>query len=111
MSSGLQITLDFLRELRANNDRNWFKAHESHYKTARAVYERLINDLIIAFDTAKLEDFSGVTVKDCIFRINRDIRFAKDKSPYNSHMGAVVARGGRKPQGRSYYIHIQPDGE
>jgi uncharacterized protein (TIGR02453 family) len=109
MTTNLQLTLDILREMRANNNRAWFDSNRKRYDEARAAYEGLITDLIIGFQDQNIEDLSGVTAKDCVFRIYRDVRFSKDKSPYNTHMGAVIAQGGRKPQGRSYYIHIEPD--
>jgi len=105
----LQTTLDFLRDLSSNNNREWFEANRKRYTDARAAFESLINDLIFRF--TPIEDLGGTTAKDCMFRINRDVRFAKDKSPYNAHMSATIASGGRKGEGRSYYIQIQPDNE
>ncbi len=61
------------------------------------------------FNLGEVEDLVGVTAKECMFRINRDVRFSADKSPYKATMSAVIARGGRKPVGRSYYVHIEPD--
>jgi uncharacterized protein (TIGR02453 family) len=110
MSTELQLTLDILREMRANNNKTWFEANRKRYDQARAAYEKLIAELIAGFQDRQIEDLSGVTVKDCVFRIYRDVRFSKDKSPFNTHMGGVIAQGGRKPQGRSYYIHVEPDG-
>jgi uncharacterized protein (TIGR02453 family) len=48
-----------------------------------------------------------ITAKECIFRIFRDVRFAKDKSPYKTNFGAFIARGGRKSHGPGYYFHLQ----
>jgi len=111
MTTDLQLALDILREMRANNNRAWMDANKKRYDQARVAYEGFIGELIAGFQDRQIENLGGVTAKDCVYRIYRDVRFSKDKSPFNTHMGAVIAQGGRKPQGRSYYIHIQPDGE
>lgn len=108
MPESLRSTLDYLRELHVNNNKKWFDLNHAHYDKARGAFEDFIVDLIASFDP--IEDFSGVTAKECMFRINRDIRFSPDKTPYKISMSAVIGRGGRKATGRSYYIHIQPDG-
>jgi uncharacterized protein (TIGR02453 family) len=100
--------LDFLRELREHNDRSWFEENRPRYEAARAVFLELVGELIDAF--GPVDDLGGVTVKECAFRINRDVRFSKDKSPYKTVMSAVLGRGGRKSGVRSYYFHIEPDG-
>jgi uncharacterized protein (TIGR02453 family) len=101
-----QGILDFLRELGDNNNREWFASNRPRYDEARASFERLVGDIIGRFDP--VDDLGGVTVKECLFRINRDVRFSKDKSPYKTAMGAVLGRGGRKSTGRTYYFHIEP---
>ncbi|MEI6876277.1 MAG: DUF2461 domain-containing protein [Spirochaetota bacterium] len=103
------VILDFLRALRDNNDRAWFEAHRGEYEKARSAFEDLVGELIMSFGA--VDDLGGVTVKECMFRINRDVRFSNDKSPYKSAMGAVLGRGGRKSTGRSYYLHLEPDGQ
>jgi len=109
MPENLKATLDFLRDLRTNNTKQWFDQHRKRYDTARANFEEFISDLIANFGA--VEDLTGVTAKECIFRINRDVRFSPDKSPYKTNMSAVIGKGGRKPTGRSYYIQIAPDGQ
>ncbi len=109
MPETLRDTLDFLRDLGANNTKQWFDQHRARYEKARGYFEDFITDLIYNF--GDVEDLSGVTAKECMFRINRDIRFSPDKTPYKTSMSAVLARGGRKPQGRAYYVHIEPDGK
>ncbi len=100
--------LDFLRELRSHNDRDWFEAHRARYEVARAAFQGIVGELIDRFDA--VDDLGGVTVKECLFRINRDVRFSKDKQPYKTAMTALLGRGGRKTAGRTYYFHIEPDG-
>ena len=85
-------TVDFLRKLDKNNNRDWFNANKSAFVEANdnviAVTGELINR-IAKFDPA----VSGIDPKSCVFRIYRDIRFSKDKSPYKTNLGAFVAPG------------------
>jgi uncharacterized protein (TIGR02453 family) len=106
MPQDLQKTLDFLRDLRDNNERPWFEANRKRYQEARAAFETLIEDVLLAF--SDVEDLDDTSVKDCVYRINRDVRFSKDKSPYKVNMGAIIGRGGRKGNAPSYYLQIQP---
>jgi uncharacterized protein (TIGR02453 family) len=103
-----RLILDFLLELREHNDRTWFEANRGRYEQARGAFEALVGELIANFEG--VDDLGGVTVKECVFRINRDVRFSGDKSPYKTAMGAVIGRGGRKSGVRSYYLHIEPEG-
>lgn len=107
-ASERKAVLDFLRQLESHNDRGWFEENRSRYEAARAVFLELVGELIDAFDP--VDDLGGVTVKECVFRINRDVRFSKDKSPYKTVMSAVLGRSGRKSGVRSYYFHIEGEG-
>jgi uncharacterized protein (TIGR02453 family) len=102
----LQVTLDFLSQLIDNNNKAWFDAHRAEYARARGAFEATVEDIIRGFEP--IDDLGFVTAKQCIFRINRDVRFSKDKSPYKTNMSAVIAKGGRKSEGRSYYLQIGP---
>lgn len=100
-------TLDFLKKLDKNNNRDWFNANKDAYVKA--------NDNVIAvtgFLIGKIAKFDqeveGLDPKSCVFRIYRDVRFSKDKSPYKTNMGAFIAPGGRKTMSPGYYFHIQP---
>lgn len=102
-------TLNFLTVLAVNNDREWFSNNRNLYLRAKEEFEILIGNFIervSAFEPI----LKGLEPSSCIFRINRDIRFSADKSPYKSHFGALVMRGGRKNIHRfaGYYIHIEP---
>ncbi len=108
MPQNLQVTLDYLLDLRFNNNKPWFDENRKRYEQAQANFEALTADIIRQFGS--VEDLGDTTVKQCLFRINRDIRFTKDKSPYKSHMAAHIGKGGRKGSGRSYYVHIEPGG-
>jgi uncharacterized protein (TIGR02453 family) len=102
-------TLSFLADLQKNNDREWFKSNQKSYSEAKLNFESFIQKIIseiTAFDPI----LKGLEAKSCIFRINRDIRFSHDKSPYKTNFGAFIVRGGRKNGDKfaGYYIHIEP---
>lgn len=101
--------LDFLSELKKNNNRIWFAEHKEDYEVARSEFEQICRSLIAEiakFDT----DIQHVELKDCVFRIYRDIRFSNDKTPYKTHFGAYIASaGGRKSKRGGYYLHLEPD--
>jgi uncharacterized protein (TIGR02453 family) len=102
----LKPTLDFLKALKRNNNRTWFQAHRAEYDEASRAFETFVGALID--ELWPTEGLGGLTPKDCIFRIHRDIRFSKDKTPYKTHMGAYIAPGGRKAMGIGYYVHVCP---
>ena len=102
-------TLDFLTAIKCNNNRDWFLANRPSYLDAKDNFESFVQgviDRIILFDPI----IKGLEAKSCVFRINRDIRFSNDKSPYKSHFGAFIVRGGKKNGDKyaGYYFHIEP---
>lgn len=102
----LQISLDFLRELATNNNKAWFDAHRREYEQAKHHFDALLVELIRNFEP--IEDLHGMAPKDFTFRINRDVRFSADKSPYKVNMAAALGQGGKKGRRMPYYIHLQP---
>jgi uncharacterized protein (TIGR02453 family) len=106
MPANLRSALTFLEDLKFNNNREWFNANRKRYEEARAAFEALVADVMAEF--APADDLGKTVVKDTIYRINRDVRFTKDKSPYKSNFGALIGNGGRKSTGRTYYINIEP---
>jgi uncharacterized protein (TIGR02453 family) len=102
-------TLDFLAAINVNNNRDWFIANRSMYLEAKDNFEsfvqKIINEIILFEPIMK-----GLEAKSCVFRINRDIRFSNDKSPYKSHFGAFIVQGGKKNGDKfaGYYFHIEP---
>ena len=106
----MKNTLDFLSELKENNDRTWFNEHKNEYESARKEFEQICYSLILKIGVFD-EDIKHVDVKDCVFRIYRDIRFSNDKTPYKTHFGAFIASaGGRKSNRGGYYLHLDPAG-
>jgi len=100
-------TLKFLKTLAKNNDRSWFEANRSQYEEAKQDFENFIQT-ILDRHSQKDDDLKELAAKKCTFRINRDIRFSKDKSPYKSNMGASMNRGGKKSVFAGYYFHCEP---
>jgi len=105
----MKILLSFLSQLKENNNREWFNDNKKLYEEARSEFERFINLLILKIKEFDSEiDVNGA--KDCMFRIYKDVRFSKDKSPYKTNMGAYIAKGGRKSELAGYYMHVEPGG-
>lgn len=104
----LQSTsLKFLSSLKKNNTRPWFDEHRTQYETARADFLCMVEKLIPAI--AKFDaPIGNLAVKETVFRINRDVRFSKDKSPYKNNMACYFNRAGKKGPGAGYYLHIEP---
>jgi len=100
-------TLGFLSALKNNNSKEWFDKNKSTYQTAKADVETFLEKLLS--DLQKIDnELAGVNVKKAMFRINRDVRFSKNKSPYKTNFGAVLSPGGKKSSIPGLYIHIDP---
>ncbi len=99
---------EFFEELRENNNKDWFDANRQRYIDAvRNPFLDFVTELIL-----RVQDFDPeitIAPKDAIFRINRDVRFTKDKTPYKLHMAASLTRIKRKEEDfAGYYIHVSP---
>lgn len=104
-----QDYLDFFRELTENNQREWFHANKKRYENAvkkpfNAFVQHMI-DRVHAVDNRVI-----ITPKDAIFRINRDIRFSADKTPYKTHMSAIVSAAGKKEKSVPNGMYFQFSG-
>src|SRR6478672_5069902 len=100
-------TLKFLSQLKKNNNKPWFDAHRAQYEAARIDFTNFIQLVIDALQKTDTT-ITGITAKDSQFRINRDVRFSKDKRPYKENFGAFIARGGKKSIYAGYYFHLAP---
>ncbi len=102
-----KATLDFLKDLARHNDRAWFDANRDRYRAAAANVRDAAMLLL-----ARIERFDpsvvGVGPDECLFRIYRDTRFSRDKTPYKTHIGIFMKRGGRSTTGAGYYLHLEP---
>ncbi len=103
----MKSVLTFLKKLKKNNDRDWFKANKHQFDNAREDFIGVVDELIkgiARFDP----DMIGTNAEDCVFRIYRDVRFSKDKSPYKTAFGASIQPGGKNGGVPGYYLHISP---
>jgi len=102
-------TIAFLKQLEKNNNRDWFNAHKQDYLDhVKNPFETFIGDLIEAM-SVHFESLP-ITPKDAIFRIYRDVRFSKDKSPYKTKISALVSPGGRKNRTMpGIYLEFSPN--
>jgi uncharacterized protein (TIGR02453 family) len=98
---------DFLKKLKKNNNKEWFDKNRPAFENAKADYIALIDKIIKQMQTFD-PTLVNNTSKEAIFRMNRDVRFSKDKTPYKTHFGASIKRGGKKSGFGGYYIHIEP---
>lgn len=101
------IVFEFLRDIAANNNKEWFDANRGYYEKARAAFVSFaegFNKLVGVVDPLVGEQ----DIKKCVYRINRDVRFSPDKSPYKRHFGVFVAPGGRSSRLPGYYLHVEP---
>jgi uncharacterized protein (TIGR02453 family) len=102
-------TLKFLKNLSRNNTKEWFDENKHSYQDAKADYESIVQQLIDGLSRQD-PDIAALEVKDCVFRIYKDVRFSKDKTPYKTNMGAAFSPGGRKSPRPGYYFHLEPGG-
>jgi uncharacterized protein (TIGR02453 family) len=103
----MEQILSFLRDLAQNNHRDWFNTHKSQYQESLDYFRGFAGKLlsgISGFDPS----LGNLEPKDTIFRIYKDVRFSKDKSPYKTHFGCWMTKGGRKSTDAGYYFHLEP---
>lgn len=97
--------LKFLRDLSRHNNKEWFTANKERYQKVQKKWYDFCEQLIAEvgqFD----EDIAKLTIKDCTYRIYRDTRFSKDKTPYKTHFGVFLCPGGKKSMHAGYYFHV-----
>ena len=99
-------TIQFLEDLKENNNRDWFLSQKSSYENYKKNYHALIASILEQLKP-KDESLKHLEVKNCTFRINRDIRFSKDKSPYKTHMGIWFSTNQNLKNAPGYYVHIE----
>jgi uncharacterized protein (TIGR02453 family) len=100
-------TFKFLKDLKKNNNKAWFEKNKSGYLDAKEDAEHFVEQLIEGL--GKIDaDIAPLHAKDCTYRIYRDVRFSGDKTPYKTHMGAYLNKGGKKVPTAGYYFHAEP---
>lgn len=103
----LKPVLVYLNDLSSNNNKAWFDTNRLRYDEARALFEEFVQLLISEID--RFDPLGAFSAKECIYRINRDLRFSKDKTPYKTYMGAYIGPGGRKSVRQAYYFQLAPN--
>ncbi|MEN9655759.1 MAG: hypothetical protein RL311_685 [Bacteroidota bacterium] len=101
-------SLQFLDDLKANNNRDWFLDNKKRYETFKKDYQQLVGNFLDAMKPLD-PSLELLEIKNCTFRINRDIRFSKDKTPYKSHVGVWLSSGSKGNNRSGYYVHIERD--
>lgn len=108
MSGFPEDLFSFLSELKENNRKDWFDDHKKRYEGLKKALLVWMDALIVEMRKAD-PTLPEMEARQCLFRINRDVRFSADKSPYKTHFGLYMSRGGRKWPGAGYYLHLGPD--
>jgi uncharacterized protein (TIGR02453 family) len=99
--------ISFLEQLALHNNKDWFDQNRGTYTDLRTDWIQFVQDLIASIQAID-PSIGSIDAKNCIFRINKDVRFSKDKSPYKTNFGAIINKGGKKEMTSGYYIHIDP---
>ena len=102
-------TFDFLKDLAANNNRDWFQANKLRHDEARNNVLEFADKLIAKLSKIDPSLSSELDSKTCVMRIYRDVRFSKDKTPYKTNFGAGFSENGKNFKGAGYYLHIHPE--
>jgi uncharacterized protein (TIGR02453 family) len=89
-----EATFEFLRNLEENNNREWFNENRAFYEQAKANFIDFGDTILTKLKEIE-PDFANTQIKDCIFRINRDVRFSKNKAPYKNNLSLAFGPGGR----------------
>lgn len=100
-----KVTFDFLKELKKNNNRDWFQENKKRYQASHAEMEALAEDLMRRVN--EFDQLEEVQAKKTLFRIYRDVRFSKNKEPYKTNRSGYFLRKGKERRG-SYYFSIEP---
>lgn len=103
----VNIFIEFLEELSKNNNREWFAENKQKYEAAKNAFLKIITSVHAAISVFDAE-IRGIKPQDCMFRIYRDVRFSKDKSPYKTNFGAYFNKNGKKIHNAGYYFHMEP---
>jgi uncharacterized protein (TIGR02453 family) len=103
----MKEVFNFLKALSKNNNRDWMHANKPTYLKAKESVSEMVSEILKGIGQFD-ENLIGLQPKDCMFRINRDIRFSKNKDPYKTNFGAAMTEGGRKTEKPTYYIHLEP---
>lgn len=104
----MQKVLTYLKKLKSNNNRDWFEAHRPQFQESKEEFEILCAKVLDGIKKFDKQIDAESKAGDFIFRIYRDVRFSKDKTPYKGHFSASINPGGRKSPAAGYYLHVEP---
>ncbi|PVH25647.1 DUF2461 domain-containing protein [Sphingobacterium corticibacter] len=102
-------TFAFLSDLAENNNREWFQEHKARYDAAQQNMKEFVQAIISRLSEVDPHINKDINPAKCLFRIYRDVRFSKNKSPYKNWLAAGISVDGRKLAGPEYYIHVEPN--
>lgn len=106
--NNMKNVFDVLKQIKTNNNKDWFDANKEKYLLAKDEFEKYTDEIINGIRKFDKKIDPGITAKKCTFRIYKDVRFSKDKTPYKTNMGASINPGGKKSQIAGYYFHCEP---
>lgn len=98
-------SLEFLKQIKKHNDRDWFNTHKERYLKELKNIEQFADALL--HEMNKHDAIETESGKKSLHRMYRDVRFSKDKTPYNTHWGGSFSRATKARRG-TYYFHISP---
>jgi uncharacterized protein (TIGR02453 family) len=101
-------SISFLKAVKNNNNKDWFDKNKPKYLEAKAEFEVFVQKMISAINKFDKKIDGNMLAKNCVFRIYKDVRFSKDKTPYKTHFGAYFSPGGKKSNAAGYYFHFEP---
>lgn len=103
----MKKTVEFLKKIKKNNNKEWFDKNKPAYEEAKKEFTAVVED-ILKENTKFDKLLSGMVAKKTLFRINRDIRFSKNKSPYKTNFGSRMMPGTKENVIPGYYLHVEP---
>jgi uncharacterized protein (TIGR02453 family) len=111
MDAGIEAKtiLSFLKKLESNNSKEWMDLNKKEYEKSKEHFLKIV-DFIIKSTSNFDGTIAHLESKKTIFRINRDIRFSANKSPYKNNFGSSINRDGKKSNMAGYYLHLQNNG-
>lgn len=104
----MERVYSFLKDLKKNNNREWFNAHKDRYLEVKRFVDEFTQKVLNAM-TPIDSRIGHLSPSDCTYRIYRDTRFSPDKTPYKTHIGIYICPGGKKSIRCGYYIHLEPN--
>lgn len=103
----MKNVIPFLKKIKKNNNKGWFDDHKHEYLIAKDEFTLFVTEIVNLL-SKKDKRLAAIDPAKCVFRIYRDVRFSKDKTPYKTHFGASINPDGKTAASPGYYIHLEP---